>query len=962
MEKLRKDFLKTIDMTYDEANKLYKIEQEKKYRNKDDEKIYKKYAYNDFTIDSIQNIEPYIKFCDNRNDSKLWKLFAVCTSSINVRKSVGRSIKFFVIDKTSGKYLGIASIGGDLIEINIRDKYIDMYKYKQIIRDIPKENIEEINNYKNKITERVNSIVNIWCCVGLQPVAFNLNIGKLIASLCFSREVAQEYENKYGNKLGGIITHSINGRSAQYGSLKYLKFIGYTEGKGTVKVNDDLCHKLYNFLKEKLNIDITEECTRYSKFDKIRCALKHIDLSSSQINNILNHGNKRGVYFGYINNESKNYFKNIDETLDYDYNDIETVENISNWWKDKWCIPRFNNLLINDRIKYEYDLRTIEQKERSEKWKEYVKSKKEELGENDYKQSKKDYIDNYRKLCEGEEILCNLEDINEISDKYIAAFIDGDGTISYGSTIYISIGQCDIRPLLSIQKKYGGMIRKRNNTLENHRIIYIYSLTDRERLKILIENIIKYSIVKKNRLKKALECINENISQKYKELGKELQVLQQTSVYLNKNNTKFSVKYLAGIIDAEGCIRHNCMYISQKHNQYLELLQDYLGCGNIGNQIIKVRLECWKKDTYKILKDVEKYLIVKYEQAQAFISNYEMEKNKNIDKTLFEKNLKIITDFKNVNQKINESLIQNVTQHKKDCSNDRTYEKNKKFGIENHRFGKENSIDTKAKASMNISIARRSFSDEDIDKIRVLLEEGKMTKGNIAEKMNIHRDNILKIERGLILKTTEYTEENIEKIKVKIENKNIKIKEEENLTAEQKKKLQVIRSAISNRKNKPIDFISIIKYKINNPIKSSMEIVEDFTYIIIQSHQVVNILNGKLPLYEMEFPLEDYTFEDYKNLLIDVDKVQKKYGKIAIGIRGRKITPINIIKILQLKKNNMNFTYNKISNELTDVSQDQVRYVISNKTKLYDCEFPINIDNNIMTYEDYNNLVNSIIN
>jgi nitrogen regulatory protein PII len=960
MDKLRKKILKRIDLSYEEANKQYKIEQEVNLRTKDDDKIYTDNMYNDFTLESISKIEPEIKFCRTRDDNKLWKLFSVCTSSINVRGSIGRSINFFVIDKTSQKYLGIVRIGGDIRSMNIRDDYLDIHKHFTKLYDFQKDidkNSKEIEKYNKIITDRTNSIVNIWCCVGLQPVAFNLNIGKLLASLCFSREVLQEYESKYGNKIGAIITHSINGKSIQYSALKYLNFIGYTKGKGTVKLTDEICNELYDLIKTELNIDISKTATRYSKFDKVKSALKYIGLSNDDITKILNHGKQRGVYCNLINNESKKYFSDESiELLEYNYEKIESVDDISNWWKHKWCIPRFKHLILTERLKYTYDLRTIQQKEKSEKNQSYIENKKDELGEVKYNEIQKDYIDNYRKLCEGEEIITNLDDVENITDLYLAGFIDGDGTIAFGNNhIYISIGQCDIRPLLSIQKKYGGMIKKKTTTLKNHREIYIYSLTDTERVTKLVENIINYSIIKKVRFSKALECLKTNNSKIFAKLGNELKNLQKSSAYLTEKNTNFSDEYIAGIVDSEGCIRKNCMYISQKHNQFLILLQKYLGYGTYGNKDVKLKIECWKKDTYKLLTRIKDKLIVKYEQCQAYLSNHEMELEKNINEEKYNKNLEIITDFKYINQAVNNKIIVNTKNKKLDCSNDREFEIVKKFGTDNHRFGQTNSIETRTKSSVSISLANRKFTDNDIDKIREMLSEGK-SQINISDELKIHRDTISKVKNNLIFKTDEYTEENIQKIKKRLEDKDVLNIKKAELSDDAKKRNHIIASAVGKRTYTTESVIKLLEYKLNNILLSPEDISNNLN-ININKIQAKNLISGNCLLYEEEFPVNGYSYDKYIVLIENIKIGIQDTKYIARTIKNRKVSKIDIINVLKLKTTT-NLTHQEIVDKIENInSTDQVRNILRNYTKLYECEFPFEYKNELFSYDDYIKLV-----
>ena len=80
------------------------------------------------------------------------------------------------------------------------------------------------------------------------------------------------------------------------------------------------------------------------------------------------HGNKRGIYFGYINDLSKNYLNgNIDN---FDINNLRSIDEIIEWWKNRWAKKRWENLYMNNKIKLSYELKNMNTKEH---FNEYIK-------------------------------------------------------------------------------------------------------------------------------------------------------------------------------------------------------------------------------------------------------------------------------------------------------------------------------------------------------------------------------------------------------------------------------------------------------------------------------------------------------------------------------------------------------------------------------------------------------------
>lgn len=82
--------------------------------------------------------------------------------------------------------------------------------------------------------------MNMSTCVPLQPFGFNFNGGKLLASLVFSQEVQEYFQQKYNEPLLGITTTSLYGKSIQYDRLECLKFVGYTKGNSVQNIPSEV--------------------------------------------------------------------------------------------------------------------------------------------------------------------------------------------------------------------------------------------------------------------------------------------------------------------------------------------------------------------------------------------------------------------------------------------------------------------------------------------------------------------------------------------------------------------------------------------------------------------------------------------------------------------------------------------------------------------------------------------------
>jgi hypothetical protein len=321
-EYLRRCFDEFSKKSYEEViGYCKKLEIDKlKNMTKFENKIYNIDNWEDF------NINPVLEFCETNNQLQMYQYYRKVVSSLPSTGVIGRAIRILVKDTISNKYIGILCISSDVYNLGERDKYITKTS----------RNLEWKEKY-------LKNIMNISCCVPFQPFGYNTTGGKLLASLAFSKEVFDYYYKKYNEPLLGLITTSINGKSIQYDRLLNLRMIGYTKGFGSVNIPEDF----YNICKEYNNTwKVIEKNNRIDRFDFLKRLLTHLELPQ----NILQHNNKRGIYFGYL-------FSTILND-NYDTSELRTVEQIYLWWKTRWCNNRINNLKNKKLLKTNVELYT----------------------------------------------------------------------------------------------------------------------------------------------------------------------------------------------------------------------------------------------------------------------------------------------------------------------------------------------------------------------------------------------------------------------------------------------------------------------------------------------------------------------------------------------------------------------------------------------------------------------------
>jgi hypothetical protein len=148
--------------------------------------------------------------------------------------------------------------------------------------------------------------------LGAVPPYASLLGGKLVGALIGSREIQQDFKNRYGDKAGIIsermksprlvlvTTTSALGRSSIYNRLRLpdlveYKRIGFTGGWGHFRVSEDLFREVRQFLKEESNVYYDNYRYRQGPNWRLRAIRQVADLLEID-GDLLRHGVKREVY------------------------------------------------------------------------------------------------------------------------------------------------------------------------------------------------------------------------------------------------------------------------------------------------------------------------------------------------------------------------------------------------------------------------------------------------------------------------------------------------------------------------------------------------------------------------------------------------------------------------------------------------------------------------------------------
>lgn len=472
---------------------------------------------------------------------------------------------------------------------------------------------------------------------------------------------------------------------------------------------------------------------------------------------------------------------------------------------------------------------------------------------------------------------------------YIAGLIDGDGCIfirkiSDGYQSGFTITQCRTNVLQIIRYHFGGNITSSinrnnktiniinsNNYIDKYNKRNQYNLLIRSNEYSLLLNFIKNNMVIKHLqidcLNKFLQLVNlPNKSEQKEELYKKCsdcnkKVLPNTINFKNITN-----EYIAGLFDAEGCFyiclkNPNKFYISitQKNNpDVLVFMSQLLGFGNIDSE---KKFKIYKRsDCLQFIQLVKPYLIVKYNQAEAF-ETFLKTNDANIKEQMYaicnkEKHeIEIFNDL-NQNEHGKEGYFENIRlrilkeQVCKEIHLKQVYrEKSEKMkGEGNHNFGKSFSEETKKKMSTSIRDVKGGVSDEIIIEVRKLIAEG-YKNIEIQEKLNLPRHTVTRIKNGEIVCRNEVKKEKRSQTQVEINLSKRKIKTDEIIFVIEK----------LNEKWKPmqiLDYLIEERNKNNIPNELTIDIIKNIKR---------NLTNKKHVIYESELPKERYEY--YTQLL-----------------------------------------------------------------------------------------------
>jgi hypothetical protein len=295
--------------------------------------------------DDYEKLRPIMKL-SNGHLAETWNTVRTFSSTMKNNSNIGRNLFYTVIDGQTEKYLGVICISSDFLDLTPRDKAIGW----------PRD-IKTTGNMINHTA--IGSTI-----VPLQPLGFNYMGGKLLALLCLSDTVQNDWKVRYGDTLVGVTTTSLYGNTksgglSQYDGLEHWNKMGFSSGSVAFEPSRKTVNMVYDWVKE----NYTE---KYFEWWEAKNP-KGLPLKRDHKNRTLNFAysklgipkelirteHQRGIYFSPLYDNTNEYLRKEigDKELVKSFD--TSVETLTDIWKTKYAKGRISMLKKKNNVSYE---------------------------------------------------------------------------------------------------------------------------------------------------------------------------------------------------------------------------------------------------------------------------------------------------------------------------------------------------------------------------------------------------------------------------------------------------------------------------------------------------------------------------------------------------------------------------------------------------------------------------------
>lgn len=271
----------------------------------------------------------------------------------------GKSIKWVVYEKNTGKIVGFIRLGSPTINSKPRNEFLG----------------KPLDTMNPDVMKRFNdSSIMGFIIVPTQPFGYNYLGGKLLAGICCSHLTKDTLDKKYGGPFCMFETTSLYGStksSSQYDGMKpFLRYKGNTESDFAPLINDDNYRKLNEWFIGKNGGELLVAADASSR--KLKTQTKMISVIKASLkdsepeeykkfvqtfNDAKGLTEKKRAYMSDFGFENVKEYLNLetDTLIKKENYDKYSFDGVVEWWK-KLAGKRFTNLKQDGRLRNEIEV------------------------------------------------------------------------------------------------------------------------------------------------------------------------------------------------------------------------------------------------------------------------------------------------------------------------------------------------------------------------------------------------------------------------------------------------------------------------------------------------------------------------------------------------------------------------------------------------------------------------------
>ena len=281
----------------------------------------------------------------NAKGSEIWNALRTFLSTMKNNSNIGRNLNFLIRDKKTKKWLGVTCMSSDFLDLTPRDEFIGWDR-----------------------TRKTQKMINHTCIgstiVPIQPLGYNLVGGKLLALLCLSDTVEKTWEYQYKDKLVGVTTTSLYGKTkeiplSQYDRLKHWKKMGWTAGSVSYEPTKPTRMMIQNWLKKNHTYKYFEwyvakkDTGQPHKRDHRNRSHTFTYNQLSIDKKLIKSDHARGIYFGELYENTREFLKEEIEQDKLIRKFDNSTQALTELWKNKYAKKRLASLKKQGRVSTE---------------------------------------------------------------------------------------------------------------------------------------------------------------------------------------------------------------------------------------------------------------------------------------------------------------------------------------------------------------------------------------------------------------------------------------------------------------------------------------------------------------------------------------------------------------------------------------------------------------------------------